>query len=244
MRAFTRISLGLTAGILSSMALAAPASADDIGAVTDAAGQLGAVASEKAGSVAGTVAANLQKESTQQTLHQAVQQAGGLLGCFLGSGSMTGSITGSLSTGSGLGSALGCVFGGALNGGHNLGAVNLPADGPITSTFGDGRNHQGIDIGADQGSPIRAAHSGEVIDSGPAQGFGQWIRVKGDDGTITTYGHNESNLVSVGDRVNAGQVIGTVGNRGESSGPHLHFEVEPAYGGHVDPIPWLAANGA
>ena len=173
---------------------------------------------DKATSVAGTVADELQKESTKQTLKQAVSQAGGLLGCFVSTGSASGS-----SAGSSLGSGLSCVLGGVLGGGHDLGAVNLPADGPITSAFGDGRNHQGIDIGADQGSPIRAATSGEVIDSGPAQGFGQWIRVQADDGTITTYGHNESNLVEVGDRVNAGQVIGTVGDRGESSGPAPAF---------------------
>lgn len=238
MRAFTRIGLGLAAGILSSVAMAAPAAAETIGAVTDAAGALGGAVNEKAGAVVGTVAENLQKESTKQTLKQAVSQAGGLLGCFVSTGSASGS-----SAGSSLGSGLSCVLGGVLGGGHSLGAVNLPADGPITSGFGDGRNHQGIDIGADQGSPIRAATSGEVIDSGPAQGFGQWIRVQADDGTITTYGHNESNLVEVGDRVEAGQVIGTVGDRGESSGPHLHFEVATPYG-TTDPIPWLATHGA
>jgi len=83
-----------------------------------------------------------------------------------------------------------------------------------------------------------------VIDSGPASGFGQWIRVKADDGTITTYGHNDANLVSVGDHVAAGQMIGTVGNRGESTGPHLHFEVQSPDGTNQDPVPWLAVHGA
>ncbi|CAM3690320.1 hypothetical protein SMNI109538_07365 [Smaragdicoccus niigatensis] len=235
MRAFTRIGVSAAAGVVSCLAIAAPAGADTISAVTNAAGAV----TSTAGAVAGTVATNLAKPSTQQTLKQAVLKAGGLLGCVLGTGSSMGSSLGS----SNLTSTVGCLIGGSL-GGQSIGAVNLPANGPITSDFGDGRNHQGIDIGADQGSPIRAATSGEVIDSGPAQGYGEWIRVKAADGTITTYGHNDTNLVSVGDHVTAGQVIGTVGNRGESTGPHLHFQVEPAGSGPVDPIPWLAAHGA
>ena len=115
----------------------------------------------------------------------------------------------------------------------------MPASGKLTSPFGDGRNHQGIDIAAPMGSPIRAVADGEVISAGPASGFGLWVRIRHDDGTITTYGHNNTNLVSVGDRVQAGQKIATVGNRGESSGPHLHFEVESPSGEKLDPEEWL-----
>lgn len=115
----------------------------------------------------------------------------------------------------------------------------LPANGTLSSPFGDGRNHQGIDIAAPMNSPIRAVADGEVISAGPASGFGLWVRIRHDDGTITTYGHNNTNLVRVGERVRAGQQIATVGNRGESSGPHLHFEVESPSGEKLDPEKWL-----
>jgi murein DD-endopeptidase MepM/ murein hydrolase activator NlpD len=119
----------------------------------------------------------------------------------------------------------------------------LPADGILTSTFGDGRNHQGIDIAGPIGSPIRAASAGDVIDAGPAQGFGLWVRLKHADGTITTYGHNNENVVKVGDVVTTGQQIATVGNRGDSTGPHLHFEVKLPSGSNTDPLAWLNERG-
>ena len=75
------------------------------------------------------------------------------------------------------------------------GGAVAPTAGEITSTFGDGRGHQGIDIGNDLGAPIVAVADGEVITSGPAEGFGLWMRIRHDDGTITTYGHNDENLL-------------------------------------------------
>lgn len=119
-----------------------------------------------------------------------------------------------------------------------------PTAGAITSTFGDGRGHGGIDIANTMGAPIVAVADGEVISAGPAQGFGLWVRIRHDDGTVTTYGHNNTNLVTVGQRVRAGQKIATVGNRGVSTGPHLHFEVEGPDGTRTDPLPWLAARRA
>lgn len=123
------------------------------------------------------------------------------------------------------------------------GSFSAPARGVITSTWGDGRNHRGIDIANSIGAPIRSVADGTIINAGPASGFGLWIRVRHDDGTITTYGHNDQNFVSVGQRVSAGQQIGTVGNRGQSTGPHLHFEVTTPNGVKTDPLPWLAARG-
>ena len=119
-----------------------------------------------------------------------------------------------------------------------------PSAGTVTATMGDGRGHEGIDIANTLGAPIVAVADGEVIDAGPAQGFGLWVRIRHDDGTITTYGHNNDNLVEVGERVKAGQQIATVGNRGNSTGPHLHFEIEDPDGEVVDPVKWLAKRGA
>jgi len=122
-----------------------------------------------------------------------------------------------------------------------LGGVVRPASGPITTRFGGG--HMGIDIAAPMGAPILAAADGTVIDAGPASGFGLWIRIRHNDGTVTTYGHNDVNFVSKGQRVVAGQRIANVGSRGNSTGPHLHFEVDLPGWIKVDPVPWLAARG-
>ncbi|MDX5961849.1 peptidoglycan DD-metalloendopeptidase family protein [Rhodococcus opacus] len=118
-----------------------------------------------------------------------------------------------------------------------------PTSGLITSIFGDGRGHEGIDIANTIGAPIVSVADGEVINAGPAQGFGLWVRIRHDDGTVTTYGHNNGNLVAVGERVSAGQQIATVGNRGNSTGPHLHFEVTLPSGLKVDPEKWLQLGG-
>ncbi|WP_433612623.1 M23 family metallopeptidase [Prescottella agglutinans] len=126
-------------------------------------------------------------------------------------------------------------------GSMGLGGVVRPASGPITTRFGGG--HMGIDIAAPTGAPILAAADGTVINAGPASGFGLWVRIRHNDGTVTTYGHNDVNFVSVGQRVSAGQLIANVGSRGNSTGPHLHFEVDLPGGIKVDPVPWLAARG-
>jgi murein DD-endopeptidase MepM/ murein hydrolase activator NlpD len=81
--------------------------------------------------------------------------------------------------------------------------------------------------------------AGTVIDSGPASGFGLWVRVRHADGTITTYGHVNRSLVTKGEQVTAGQEIAEVGNRGHSTGPHLHIEVMTPAGIKINPRPWL-----
>ncbi|SMO39603.1 Peptidase family M23 [Geodermatophilus aquaeductus] len=123
-----------------------------------------------------------------------------------------------------------------------------PTSGRTSSCFGNrwGLLHAGVDIAAPIGTPIYAATSGVVQRTGPATGFGLAIYIRGDDGAITVYGHVNAEYVRKGERVTAGEVIGEVGNRGQSTGPHLHFEVHPGgvmYGGQVDPVPWLRARG-
>lgn len=122
--------------------------------------------------------------------------------------------------------------------------VVAPTNGVITSTYGPrwGSIHYGLDIANSIGTPVVSVMSGTVISSGPASGFGLWVRVRHDNGIITVYGHINETLVSVGQRVGAGQQIATVGNRGESTGPHLHFEVHQR-GVKVDPLFWLRRNG-
>jgi murein DD-endopeptidase MepM/ murein hydrolase activator NlpD len=124
------------------------------------------------------------------------------------------------------------------------GDVVLPVQGRLTSTYGPrgGTIHYGIDIANSIGTPIVSAMTGTVINSGPASGFGLWVRVQHAGGLITVYGHINESLVSVGQRVAAGEQIATLGNRGESTGPHLHFEVHQD-GSKINPLPWLRGQG-
>lgn len=123
--------------------------------------------------------------------------------------------------------------------------VVKPAEGSYTSPFAMrwGTMHKGIDIANALGTPIVAAMAGTVIDAGPASGFGNWVRIKHDDGTITVYGHMSTIDVSVGQEVQAGQKIAGIGSEGFSTGPHVHFEVYPTEGDAVDPVPWLRERG-
>lgn len=120
-----------------------------------------------------------------------------------------------------------------------------PVAGVLTSSFGSrwGTQHGGLDIAAPIGTPIHAAADGTVSDAGPASGFGLWVKVRHDDGTETVYGHVDGYSVQTGQRVAAGEQIATVGNRGQSTGPHLHFEVHEPTGVKVDPAQWLATRG-
>ncbi|MFE3442286.1 M23 family metallopeptidase [Nocardia sp. NPDC059180] len=142
--------------------------------------------------------------------------------------------------------AVSMIPGTVLPGGIAPGAGGfvLPAIGAFTSGFGSrwGTFHNGIDVAGPIGTPIYAVANGTVIDAGPAQGFGLWVRIRHDDGSISVYGHMYDFFVSVGERVPAGMQIARMGNRGDSTGPHLHFEVIVG-GQHVDPQRWLALHG-
>ena len=121
----------------------------------------------------------------------------------------------------------------------------MPVKGVFTSGFGYrwGVLHAGIDIANSIGTPIRAVSDGVVIDAGPTAGYGMWVKLRHADGTVTLYGHVNTTLVSVGQRVMAGDEIATLGNRGNSTGPHCHFEVLLGGTQRVDPVPWLAKRG-
>ncbi|MPY78828.1 MAG: peptidoglycan DD-metalloendopeptidase family protein [Actinophytocola sp.] len=120
-----------------------------------------------------------------------------------------------------------------------------PAVGSFTSGFGArwGTSHEGIDIANAIGTPIVSVADGTVIEAGPASGFGLWVKVRHDDGTVTVYGHVNEIIAGTGQRVSAGEQIATIGDRGYSTGPHLHFEVWLGGSAKVDPVGWLAARG-
>ena len=120
-----------------------------------------------------------------------------------------------------------------------------PAEGTFTSGFGSrwGTTHYGVDIANRIGTPILAVTDGTVIEAGPASGFGLWVRIQHDDGTVSVYGHVDSFSVHEGQRVKAGEQIARMGNRGYSTGPHLHFEIWDATGRKLNPAPWLADRG-
>jgi murein DD-endopeptidase MepM/ murein hydrolase activator NlpD len=121
----------------------------------------------------------------------------------------------------------------------------MPTKGVWTSGFGYrwGVLHGGIDIANAIGTPIVAVSDGVVIDVGPTAGYGAWVKLRHADGTVTLYGHVNTWLVSVGQRVMAGDQIATIGNRGNSTGPHCHFEVLLNGTNRIDPVPWLAQRG-
>jgi murein DD-endopeptidase MepM/ murein hydrolase activator NlpD len=103
-----------------------------------------------------------------------------------------------------------------------------PLSGPCTGGFNDSeRNrHQGIDISSPVGTPIKASGSGVVVYSGNTiKGYGNLIILRHPGEWVTVYAHNEVNLVEEGMSVEKGQVIAKVGQTGNATGPHLHFEV-------------------
>jgi len=121
-----------------------------------------------------------------------------------------------------------------------------PAKGILTSGYGWrwGRMHKGIDIAAPVGTPIVAASSGVVIDSGwNSGGYGYLVEIQHADGSSTLYAHNSRLLVRVGQRVEQGEQIAEMGSTGYSTGPHLHFEVRLPGQGAVNPMAHLPRSG-
>ena len=120
------------------------------------------------------------------------------------------------------------------------GQLIWPASGSISSGFGMrwGRLHAGIDMPLPEGTGLRAADSGTVAIAGWVGGYGNYTCIQHGGSLSTCYGHQSSISVSVGQSVSQGQVIGYSGNTGNSTGPHLHFEVR-INGSPVDPLGYL-----
>ena len=117
-----------------------------------------------------------------------------------------------------------------------------PAKGTFTSGYGWrwGRPHRGIDIAAPIGTPIMAAAAGEVISAGwNSGGFGNLVKVKHPNGSVTLYAHNNRILVRRGQKVEQGQQIAQMGSTGYSTGSHLHFEIRLNGKAPVNPMAYL-----
>lgn len=120
------------------------------------------------------------------------------------------------------------------------GGLAWPVSGPVTSGFGPrwGRMHEGIDIMVSTGTPVRASAAGTVIYAGWLGGYGLLVVVDHGGGLSTAYAHNSSLASGVGTVVAQGDVISYSGNTGNSTGPHVHFEVR-VNGSAVDPMGYL-----
>jgi murein DD-endopeptidase MepM/ murein hydrolase activator NlpD len=129
--------------------------------------------------------------------------------------------------------------GGSGGGAPSASGFIWPVSGPITSGFGWrwGRMHEGIDIGAACGTPIRAAASGTIVYAGWMDGYGNLTIIDHGGGMATAYGHQSAIYVG-GGSVSQGQTIGAVGSTGHSTGCHLHFEVR-VNGTPVNPLNYL-----
>ena len=102
-----------------------------------------------------------------------------------------------------------------------------PVRGEVSSGFGNrnGHPHDGIDIRAEKGTPVIASADGEVVYSNHFQGYGKLILIKHSDDYLTAYAHNDENLVKEGKKVQQGDKIAEVGDTGNATGTHLHFEI-------------------
>ena len=124
--------------------------------------------------------------------------------------------------------------------------VNPLPEASVTSCFGPrwGRMHEGVDLAAPSGTPIRAAGAGVVVAAGPADGYGNAVLIDHGNGYLTHYGHMSVVTVIAGQKVVAGQQIGNEGSTGHSTGPHLHFEVHDGhYKNPIEPTQWLHEHG-
>jgi murein DD-endopeptidase MepM/ murein hydrolase activator NlpD len=118
----------------------------------------------------------------------------------------------------------------------------------LTARFGQAGGrwshfHTGLDFAAPIGTPIHSVMAGKVIFAAFAGAYGRQVQVRHYDGTVTSYSHMSAFSVSVGQVVRAGGQVGAIGVTGNTTGPHVHFEVHPGGGAPIDPEPWLRAHG-
>jgi murein DD-endopeptidase MepM/ murein hydrolase activator NlpD len=132
------------------------------------------------------------------------------------------------------------VAGSTSTGAPSAAGLIWPINGPVTSGFGMrwGRMHEGIDIAAAIGTPVHAAADGTVIYASWMTGYGNLVVVDHGNGLATAYAHASALVVRVGQAVSQGQTVSLVGSTGNSTGPHLHFEVR-VNGVAVDPLLYL-----
>ncbi len=131
--------------------------------------------------------------------------------------------------------------------------ISSPFGFRINPYTGRAKNHDGVDMAIASGTPIYAVHDGTVTFSGVSgslggpngggSGYGNLIRIDHGDGIGSGYGHLSKRIVSNGEKVRAGQVIGYVGSTGGSTGAHLHFEIKEN-GQFINPDPFMEKNGA
>jgi murein DD-endopeptidase MepM/ murein hydrolase activator NlpD len=232
----------------------------------------------KGGAVAigATVAGNAIKSgSTKGSMRSRAGNAAKYAGMAAGATAMFNAIPGLGQIGFGITTSLGALYGAATGGPHDHGnfgvggdssttphpyASPVPKATPITSPFGPrdnskhpgiSANHKGIDFGMPVGSPLTAVTDGVINTIGnDANGYGNWVEVKHEDGTASRYGHLSQINVSRGQKVGPGQVVGRSGGKagapgaGNSTGPHLHFEILNEKGVKVNPAPYLSGSPA
>uniref|UniRef100_UPI0013C30FDC M23 family metallopeptidase n=1 Tax=Allorhizocola rhizosphaerae TaxID=1872709 RepID=UPI0013C30FDC len=124
--------------------------------------------------------------------------------------------------------------------------VNPMPAGQISSCFGQrwGVLHAGVDLYTDAGEPIVSVGAGEVVAAGWAySGYGISVVVDHGNGYLTHYAHMQADAVGVGQWVKAGDVLGYEGSTGDSTGPHLHFEVHKGMWNQIEPAQWLRDRG-
>jgi murein DD-endopeptidase MepM/ murein hydrolase activator NlpD len=123
-----------------------------------------------------------------------------------------------------------------------------PIAGTVNSGFGARGSafHDGVDIAAPEGTPVRAVERGEVIYSDQLRGYGNIVIIRHGGEIVSVYAHNQVNLVRAGQDVEQGDIVAKVGSTGRVTGPHLHFEIRK-HNVAQDPVrylPQLCCNGA
>jgi murein DD-endopeptidase MepM/ murein hydrolase activator NlpD len=183
----------------------------------------------------GTLVSQLQPAQAQAAAQAAAEQA--VLGQIQGTKTQDQAELASIQ---GASDGLSALLRARGSGGTAAGAcqVRPVADEGINQPYGGPGGHPGIDLHASYGDPIHACRAGTIVSAGWMGGYGNATVIDHGGGMATLYGHQSQIVVSEGQHVNAGDVIGYIGSTGFSTGPHLHFEVR-INGNTVDPAPYL-----